>query len=118
MIEERISFSQGSQETETGKITNSLDYKGNEDLKSEISKIIGTGQDAKNSIAYQVLKWSFVSLAVIFVGVSCYTAYNIYQKQSESYIDDLIRGAGIITPIITLILGYVFGRSSENINNP
>lgn len=117
MSDKKISFSQGLQEVEIGETNNSLDYKGTEDPQCEISKIIGTGQDAKNSIAYQVLKWSFVSLAVIFVGVSCYTAYNICQKQSDSYIDNLTRGAGIITPIITLILGYVFGRSSENMNN-
>lgn len=60
---------------------NSLDYKGVQDTKGEISRIIGSGQDAKNSIAYQVLKWSFVFLAIIFFGVSCHTIYNIYQKQ-------------------------------------
>lgn len=116
MSDKKICFSQGLQEAEISETNNSLDYKGIEDPKGEISKIIGTGQNAKNSIAYQVLKWSFVSLAVIFIGISCYTTYNIYQNQSDSYIDNLIRGAGIITPIITLVLGYVFGRSSENIN--
>lgn len=85
--------------------------------KFNITSLIGSGDDAKNSIAFLSLKWCFISLLVIFIGVSLYSSYKLYIGKEESYLENLLKGTGIITPIITLILGYVFGRSSDKSNN-
>lgn len=83
------------------------------DIKRNIiADKIGRGQDAKNSIAYLTLKWCFISLLVGFICVTIYTVFQICKGCNDYYIENLTKCAGIITPIITLVLGYVFGRSN------
>lgn len=81
--------------------------------KFSITNFIGKNEDAKNSIAYLCIKWSFISLLVVFIGISLYSFYIMYNCGEDSYLENLQKGAGIITPIITLTLGYVFGSNSK-----
>lgn len=90
------------------KVDGSFDYIG------EINQKIGTGNNAKDAIAYLCLKWSFIILSVILALISFYSAVMIYKNQEESYIDNLLKGCGIITPIITLLLGFIFGNKMKH----
>lgn len=85
-------------------------FKGNFDYIGEISQKIGTGDNAKDAIAYLCLRWSFILLSVIVIILSIYSAVMIYTNKEESFVDNLLKGCGIITPIITLLLGYIFAN--------
>ncbi|WP_195501844.1 hypothetical protein [Bacteroides clarus] len=84
--------------------------KGNFDYIGEISQKIGTGDNAKDAIAYLCLRWSFILLSVIVIILSIYSVVMIYINKEESFVDNLLKGCGIITPIITLLLGYIFAN--------
>ena len=83
-------------------------------LKSElnpmhgtISKVIGSGDNAKNSIVYKTIVWSFlcgVLFSLIIVGFGIY-------KTSSNPIDEIKGVWAIFVPVITLSLGYIFGKS-------
>ena len=86
---------------------------GNFNIAGKINRIIGTGDNAKHSIAYYALKMSFwVLIGVIFV-LTLYSGCMIYLDKEESFIDNLLKGCGIITPIITLLLGYTFADKNK-----
>lgn len=105
-------FSAGSQiESTFGEKTKS---DGSFDYIGEINQKIGTGNNAKDAIAYLCLKWSFIILSVILILLSIYSAVMIYNNQKESYVDNLLKGCGIITPIITLLLGFIFGNKIKH----
>lgn len=87
---------------------------GNLDYIGEINEKIGTGNNAKDAIAYLCLKWSFIILSAILVLLTLYSAIMIYMNQKESYVDNLLKGCGIITPIITLLLGFIFGNKIKH----
>jgi hypothetical protein len=74
-----------------------------------ISKTIGTGDNAQNSIVWITIRWSLilgglVSLALYLRPVYCQTDY------SGSLVEDIKATWDIFMPIITLALGYVFGK--------
>lgn len=83
-------------------------------LFGTITKTIGTGENAKNSIVWMTITWSFVIatgisfILLIFLGIA-------YFQDKESLITDLTKNIttvwSIFTPIITLALGYAFGRN-------
>lgn len=77
------------------------------DFSGKITKLIGTGDDAKNSIAYLALKWSFGCLFLLIILSFLYAFYN---KNCNTLFDNIVKVCGIITPTITLLLGYVFGN--------
>lgn len=105
-------FTTGSQfESTSGERTRT---DGNFDYIGEINQKIGTGNNAKDAIAYLCLKWSFIILSVILILLSIYSAVMIYNNQKESYVDNLLKGCGIITPIITLLLGFIFGNKIKH----
>lgn len=87
---------------------------GNFDYIGEINQKIGTGNNAKDAIAYLCLKWSFILLSVILALLTIYSAVMICKNQKESYVDNLLKGCGIITPIITLLLGFIFGNKIKH----
>jgi hypothetical protein len=73
-----------------------------------IHDMIGTGQNAQLSIVWMTITWSFV-IAVILTGllfalVVCYKDF--------AYFDNVKDVWSIFVPIITLALGYAFGKSS------
>ena len=78
-----------------------------------ITKIIGSGENAKNSITYFTIKYSFIAMGVIIA------IFTIISMTSPKVINNFIGGVRTITsiflPIITLSLGYLFGRHSDKI---
>lgn len=72
-----------------------------------IQATIGTGENAKNSIVWMTITWSFVIASVLslllYALVVCYKDFE--------YLDHIKSVWSIFVPIITLALGYAFGKS-------
>lgn len=68
---------------------------------------MGTGDNAKNSIVWMVITWSFSiasALSLLFFSlVVCYKDFD--------YMENIKSVWSIFVPLITLALGYAFGRS-------
>lgn len=83
------------------------------DARGKISDTIGTGDVAKDSIIYLVIKWSFISGTIITVFL---ILNNWFFRQNEKVPDltnDIKTTWTIVIPIITLALGYAFGKSKK-----
>ncbi|RYY84785.1 MAG: hypothetical protein EOO15_18545 [Chitinophagaceae bacterium] len=80
-----------------------------EPILGEVSKIIGSGENAQHSIVYKTIAWSFTAGAFFSVATFFYIAYIGKENPVES-----IKGVwSIFAPIITLSLGYIFGKTSK-----
>lgn len=86
----------------------------NQQMKWQLAKIpqiLGEGETAKHSIVYLVLKWAFVSGTVITIFVIInYWLFRDCDNKVPAITDDLKVIWEIVTPIITLTLGYEFGK--------
>jgi hypothetical protein len=69
-------------------------------------QMIGSGEDAQNTIVYQTIKWCFIAGAVISVAVYFAEMYKGSASPGSANKDTW----GIFAAIITLSLGYIFGR--------
>ena len=80
--------------------------------ETSITNIIG--EDAKNSIIYLVLKWAFFAAVAISTLV---IINNWLFRDCENKVPDITSDLKVIweivTPIITLALGYAFGKSEK-----
>jgi Na+-driven multidrug efflux pump len=83
----------------------------NTDFLSKITKSIGTGNNAINSITYQTIKWSFLigGFLSILVSVNCWW-FNTEDAKTV-FVDGLESVWGVVIPIITLTLGYTLGKN-------
>jgi hypothetical protein len=83
------------------------------DKHGTITNTIGTGEVAKDSIVYLVIKWSFVSGTVITILL----VINNWLFRENEKVPDLTNDIkvtwSIVIPIITLALGYAFGKSKR-----
>jgi hypothetical protein len=79
----------------------------------KIPDYIGKGEDAKNSLAYLVLKGIFILsiLLTVLIFINCV----IFRRNEKvpDIMSDIKLSFDIIIPIVTLVLGYIFGKSSE-----
>jgi hypothetical protein len=96
--------------------SNNISLKNNLDAVSTIKKIIGTGENAKNSFVYIVLKWSFLLGAAFSIVIISFLILNAWNKLKKSidileFINCIKDTWTIFTPLITLALGYAFGKS-------
>jgi len=78
-----------------------------EPTQGQVSKIIGSGENAQNSIVYKTITWSFLSGVLFSVIVFAYIAY----KGEGSPVDSVKSVWSIFIPVITLSLGYIFGKT-------
>lgn len=88
----------------------------NENFRAKITKSIGHGEDAKNSLIYLTLKFSFITGCIITGILTINFWIDKYQgngNDNESFITYITKGWQIIIPIITLALGYAFGKSQK-----
>ena len=80
---------------------------------SKITETIGRGEDARNSFVYITIKWAFIVGCVI----TAIIAINHWVFRVEETIPDLTGDIqivwDIVVPIITLALGYAFGKSRD-----
>ena len=87
-----------------------------ESFRAKITQNIGHGDDAKNSIIYLTLKYCFISGCIISIILTVNYWIEKYQNgtsTNEDFITYIIKGWGIVIPIITLALGYAFGQSKK-----
>lgn len=79
----------------------------------KITETIGRGEDARNSFVYITIKWAFIAGCII-TGL---IVINHWCFRKEEMIPNITRDIQIIwdivVPIITLALGYAFGKSRD-----
>lgn len=74
-----------------------------------INKLTGTGENAKNGISALVVIFLFVT-GIILTILVCREYWGTQCKEPISMLDSIKGVWGIVTPLLTLILGYVFGK--------
>lgn len=72
-----------------------------------IAETIGTGENAKNSIVWMTITWSFF----IGTGLSLLFFSLVVAYKDFNYIEQIRSVWAMFIPIITLALGYAFGKS-------
>jgi hypothetical protein len=78
--------------------------------KGAISDVIGTGDNARNSFVWIAIRWSFIVGVVLCVGIFFHPAY-CKADSGNQFFEDVKAVWGIFVPIITMALGYAFGKS-------
>ena len=72
-----------------------------------LTEKMGTGENAKNSIVWMTITWSFsiaTALSLLFFSlVVCYKDF--------AYLESIKSVWALFIPLITLALGYAFGKS-------
>lgn len=71
-----------------------------------VTKQIGSGEHAQNSIVYKTIAWSFIGGGLLSAA-SVVWAFCQHMPISYSEIKDVW---SIFAPLITLALGYLFGK--------
>lgn len=90
------------------------DKSGTDNVVGEIAKTIGTGKNAQNSIIYLVIKWAFISaVAITVIVIMNYLLFRDDNNKVPDITGDIKIIWEIVTPIITLALGYAFGKSER-----
>lgn len=88
-----------------------------QDLVGSVTKTIGTGENAKNSIILLTIKWSFYIATGITGAVFILLSIAYFRADLET-VKELLKHMfniwSILTPIITLALGYAFGRNQTS----
>lgn len=79
----------------------------------KIPQTIGHGEDAKNSLIYLTLKWAFIAGCVITTLIVANHWCCQHANHAHDLTNDIALIWDIIVPIITLALGYAFGRSGQ-----
>ncbi len=72
-----------------------------------LTQKMGTGENAKNSIVWMTITWSFViatALSVLFFLL-------VVWHKDFSYLENIKSVWSMFLPLITLALGYAFGKS-------
>ena len=84
------------------------------DIKpSKITETIGRGEDARNSFVYITLLWAFVVGSVITIIIVVDNWFFMKGDTNSKITDDIQIVWDIVVPIITLALGYAFGKSRD-----
>jgi hypothetical protein len=74
-----------------------------------IAKTIGVGPEANNSFVYITIFWSFV-IGSVTTGALYIRGFGPPEMDVKDYLD-MIKGVwGTFIPLITLALGYAFGK--------
>ncbi len=85
-------------------------------LIGKITEHIGRGDDAKHSIIWSTIKYSFVSAGTISILLAIGLLI-VYANEANEQIEPLQRFImsvwTVFTPIITLALGYAFGKDKS-----
>ncbi len=78
------------------------------EIAGKIAGHIGTGRNAKDSFIWMTITWSFY----IATGISLLLFARSFSAvaSEESLLDSIIQVWSVFVPIITLALGYAFGK--------
>jgi len=79
----------------------------------KITSAIGRGEDARNSLVYITIKYCFISACVITILVVL--NHWIFRKEETipNFVGDIQIVWDIAVPLITLALGYAFGKLKD-----
>lgn len=78
-----------------------------ETSKGRIAENIGTGDEAKNSIVWMTITWSFV-----IAGIMSLLLFSLVVAEKDfTYLAEIKSVWSIFVPLITLALGYAFGKN-------
>ena len=80
----------------------------NKELAGKITGHIGTGRNAKDSFVWMTITWSFYIATGISILLFARSFYVV--ATGENLLDSIINIWSIFVPIITLALGYAFGK--------
>jgi len=75
-------------------------------IPGAVTQQIGSGEHAQNSIVYRTILWSFIGGGLLSAA-SILIALN---KGTSSTLDEVKDIWSIFAPLITLALGYLFGK--------
>lgn len=82
-----------------------------------IAKEIGTGEHAKDSFIWMTLKYCFYLGATLSAGMMLAYFHYVFDRNDPDKIDIIAALKdvwSIFTPILTLALGYAFGKRDRN----
>lgn len=79
-------------------------------ITGSVSEIIGTGRPAQESIVWLTIRWSF-SLGLILTVFLAITSLIHEGAGAKKPVEEIKAVWSIFVPIITLALGYIFGRN-------
>lgn len=80
--------------------------------KGRIGELIGTGENAQNSFVWIAIRWSFIVGGLLCFGLFLHPSY-CKSDASEQFLEEIKAIWGIFVPIITMALGYAFGKGSK-----
>jgi hypothetical protein len=77
--------------------------------EGKFAETIGTGENARNSFIWVTIRWSFLIGAITSLAIYLRPVYCQLELQGN-LLDDIKSAWGIFMPVITLALGYTFGK--------
>ncbi|MGR5130641.1 hypothetical protein [Photobacterium swingsii] len=78
------------------------------EIAGKIAGHIGTGRNAKDSFIWMTITWSFYIATGISILIFTRSFFSV--SSGESLMDSLVQIWSVFVPIITLALGYAFGK--------
>lgn len=108
MNEELIAPKEGNINNDREQITRKS-FKGKPSESGAISKTIGTGDEAKNSIVWITIRWSLAIGAVLTAGLY-FRSLHCSSDHPGGLVEEIKATWSIFMPVITLALGYIFGK--------
>jgi hypothetical protein len=78
------------------------------EIAGKITSHIGTGNNAKDSFIWMTITRSFYIATTISVLLFIRSFFNVAAE--ENLLDSIVKIWGVFVPIITLALGYAFGK--------
>lgn len=86
---------------------------------NKISDLIGKGDDAKNSIVWIIIRWSLIipsGITVLyFITMWIVYLYNLdFAVQVSQIREHILKVWAVFSPLITLALGYIYGKTNSN----
>ena len=79
----------------------------------KITGTIGRGDDARNSFVYLTIKWAFISGCIITILIVMNHWLFRKEEMVPDFTGDIQLVWDIVVPMITLALGYAFGKSRD-----
>lgn len=83
------------------------------DKKGTITDTIGTGDNAKNSLIYVCIHWCFLAAALLTLFVVLNNWFFRQNEKVPDFVEDIRTVWMIFLPVVTLALGYAFGKSHK-----
>ncbi|KWV98921.1 hypothetical protein [Escherichia fergusonii] len=76
----------------------------------EIAKTIGEGENAKNSIVWKIITYTlYMYSAIIFI----LCVYDLWNNNGQGCVDIIKETWSTFSPLLTLSLGYMFGKRED-----